>query len=157
MTFSGHLACTALSFGVSHNPLVLIPLNLTLHFLADSIPHAELAAFGPATNLRRFVQIADISAALLLIVYISHLPLPHWITISSMLAGLLPDLSDRFARRYLPKLRSFHLLMHTWPLPADETDIDWMKTLTGSTSIWLKVTMQSLLVCCGLLIVRSLH
>ena len=155
MTFSGHLAVTALSLGATHDPYVVIPLNLFLHFATDAIPHAELNCFDTATPLRKAVQGTDLLVTVALLAGILHMHLPVWLTASSAIMGLLPDLTDRLIRRYWPAARLLHRKMHTWPMPADKQQLDWSKTVTGPTPLLLKVIFQAVLIGCALLMLRA--
>lgn len=146
MTFSGHIAAAAVILTVTKDPLAVVTGCLVAHFVIDAIPHAELRPEADSSLLAKSIMTADALATVVLLwTMFQVLAAPIWLIITALLVSILPDLTDKLARRYFRPLRYFHELMHTWPL-LPSSNVDWSKTVTGRTPTWVKVLTQTLLV-----------
>lgn len=145
MTFSGHIATTVLALRLTQNPWVLIPAALALHLAADAVPHAEWRPWRQSGALARLIMAGDFLATLLLAAGAFYRFSPLWLVAAALVAGLLPDLTDKAARRYCRPFRRLHVLVHSWPTGKTDS-IDWNRTLTGRTPIWAKIAIQTALI-----------
>lgn len=149
MTFAGHVAASSLVLTATHNPGLIIVSNLLLHPLLDSIPHAEWTSFPDSRYKMVLITVIDLLIALGLI-WLMLDRFSSGLVILSILFGLWLDIVDPLIGRWLPTLRHWHQSTHTWPLRADH-HIDWQKTMTGRTPLWLKLIIQY-----GLVLVAAL-
>lgn len=146
MTFSGHIAAAAVILTATKDPLAVVAGCLVAHFVVDAIPHAEWRPEASASRLAKSIMTADALATILILATIFLVvAVPVWLIITALLVSILPDLTDKLARRYFRPLRYFHELMHTWPL-LPSSNVDWSKTVTGKTPTWVKILTQTLLV-----------
>jgi len=146
MTFSGHISTAAVILTVTNDPLAVVAGCLVAHFVIDAIPHAEWRRKADSNLLAKTIMTADALATIILLgTMFLVLAAPIWLIITAVLVSILPDLTDKLARRYVRPLRYLHKLMHTWPL-LPTSKVDWSKTVTGRTPTWVKVLTQFLLV-----------
>ena len=153
MTFSGHLAVTALTLRLTHDPLVLVLANIVAHVATDAIPHVEWPQPNQLNPLSTSLVLADIAATAALAwgLYAKSGAAPATVTLAAI-AGLLPDLTVPLAKRYWMAFHRTHQRIHTWPLWQDPTEgvTDWGRTVSGKTTNAVKVLSQLALVGIGL-------
>ena len=153
MTFSGHISAVSWVLVATGNPYFAVPLCLASHFVIDAIPHAEWQPWKRASFTVKILMVADSLATVLLVwLLYTRLPVNDWVVSAALLVTLLPDLTDRFARKYVPAFRYIHEMMHTWPI-SPVGPIDWNATLTGKVSNLVKVLTQSGIVGLGFFLV----
>ncbi len=145
MTLSGHLAVSALTLQYIDNPPLLIAVNLILHPLLDMVPHAEWTSFGDSKSKAIFVTILDYAVAIgFILAFVIHVDRPVWLIVAALLAGLWLDILDPLGR-WWPSLRYYHQYTHTWPQRPPRQNgesVDWSRSATGKTPMWLKYLIQ---------------
>lgn len=146
MTFSGHVAVTGLTLQLTSDPITLITVNLALHPILDAIPHAEWSTFRGSRPKAIAITLFDLIVAGLYIWQLFvRLHQPAGLIVAALLAGVWLDILDPLAARCWPPLHRFHVFTHSWPEPPDKP-INWSKTVTGKTPLWVKLVVQNLLV-----------
>lgn len=146
MTFSGHVAVTGVTLCYIKDPKLILLANLVAHPLLDAIPHAEWATFQETKWLMIAITVFDILVACGYIQQLFvHTQQPTFLILAALVAGMWMDILDPVFRVWCPPLRLLHLYTHTWPHPPVE-HIEWSKTVTGTTPLWIKLVIQNLLV-----------
>lgn len=99
MTATNHALTGALIAAVVKRPELAIPLAFLAHFAMDAIPHFGLSYSNPFARNRdkRFKLVLSIDIVISIIVLILvpiylHNRLPIWLSLTSMLACMSPDL-----------------------------------------------------------------
>lgn len=154
MTFAGHIAVAGLTVQYIHNPVALVAVNLVLHPVLDMVPHAEWTSFPDSKPAAVIVTSIDWLAGAWYIWLLSvHL---GWSLnlILGLLAGLWLDIVDPLFGRWLKQLRYMHQWTHSYPM-APTPPVDWSRSVTGRTPLWLKFGIQyGLVAVCYALLVR---
>jgi len=146
VTFSGHVAITGLTLQLTRDPGILVGVNMALHPILDAIPHAEWSTFRDSRFKAVAITVFDfVIAGLYIWQLFIHLDRPAWLILLSVLSGIWMDVIHPIAARYWHRLHDFHVFTHSWPLWPDKS-IDWSKTVTGKTPLWVKLVFQNLLV-----------
>lgn len=156
MTFAGHLAATGIIVRFIPDPTAVVAVNLLIHPILDMVPHAEWTSFPENPKKALLITAVDVGVALpYLYLFLTHLDKELGILLTAIGAGLWLDIVDPLFGRYWPSLRQFHQATHSWPLPPTPP-VDWPRTLTGRTPLWLKLAVQFSLVTIGYITVLGL-
>lgn len=146
MTLSGHAAATILTLHYTHDPVILILMNIILHILLDAIPHAEWSTFqGSKLKMATYTLIDGVIGLWLIALAFSRVNISPWLISFAFIAGLWLDILDALTSKWLKKLRFYHQYLHTWPLPPINP-VNWDKTVTGKVPTWAKIAFQLLLI-----------
>ena len=158
MTLSGHIAVSGLTLQLSHDPTTVVVANLVLHPILDAIPHAEWSTFRGPQERRKLIAITalDIVLSIGFIILLVHaLPdVSFGLKVTAVLTGLWLDLLDPLAQRFIRPLKDFHEFCHSWPVWFGSQPIDWSRTATGRTPLWLKLVIQLTIVTVSAILLR---